>query len=396
MRTAQTAPVTALIAQVLLIAGLAVTVGLSGAGLSPAGWAVGVTCGVITNAALARGLSHYRADRLGPADWVTLARATLAVGVAALIADSFGEPAPVTLLVSLAALALALDAVDGWVARRTRTTARLGAQFDAEVDAFLILILSVYVARSAGAWVLAIGAARYAFLAAGWLLPWLRAPLPPRYWRKVVAATQGIVLTDCGRGRPAAGSDPGRPRRRPRPACRVVRPRRVVAVAQPARRTPSDGGGCGPHLGLAAVTPAGPSDADACEEAIAAVLTILAALLVWVALVAPDQPRYLTPSGFVRLPLEGLVLIALALVLPATGSTHPGCDRRTVLPGGRPEGPQLSACLTLFARPFDPLGDTSHLGNGVETLRSLVGGTEANLIERRRGGRHRRRSLVAR
>ena len=53
----------------------------------------------------------------------------------------------------------------------------------------------MYVARSAGAWVLAIGAARYAFLAAGWLLPWMRAPLPPRYWRKVVAATQGIVLT---------------------------------------------------------------------------------------------------------------------------------------------------------------------------------------------------------
>ena len=46
-----------------------------------------------------------------------------------------------------------------------------------------------------GAWVLAIGAARYAFLAAGWLLPWMRETLPPRYWRKVVAATQGIVLT---------------------------------------------------------------------------------------------------------------------------------------------------------------------------------------------------------
>ena len=166
MRTVQTAPLTALIAQVLLIGGLAIAVGLSGVGLSPAAWAVGATCGVITNAALARGLSYYRADRLGPADWVTLARATLAVVVAALVADSFGEPAPVTLLVSLAAVALALDAVDGWVARRTRTTATLGARFDGEVDAFLILVLSVYVARSAGAWVLAIGAARYAFLAA--------------------------------------------------------------------------------------------------------------------------------------------------------------------------------------------------------------------------------------
>ena len=174
MRTVQTAPLTALIAQALLIAGLAIAVGLGGVGLSPAAWAVGVSCGVITNAALARGLSYYRADGLGPADWVTLTRATLAAGVAALVADSLGQPAHVVLLVSLAAVALALDAVDGWVARRTRTTATLGARFDAEVDAFLILVLSVYVARSMGAWVLAIGAARYAFLAAGRSLPWMR------------------------------------------------------------------------------------------------------------------------------------------------------------------------------------------------------------------------------
>ena len=95
---------------------------------------------------------------------------------------------------TLTVVALVLDAVDGWIVRRTGTATPLGAQFDGEVDAFLILVLSVYVARSAGAWVLAIGAARYAFLAAGWLLPWMREQLPPRHWRKVVAATQGIVL----------------------------------------------------------------------------------------------------------------------------------------------------------------------------------------------------------
>src|SRR6201992_3407564 len=127
----------------------------------------------------------------GPADWVTLAPATPGLGVGALVADSFAGPVPVALLVSLAAVALALDAVDGWVARRTGTASELGGHLDAEVDAFLILVLSVYVARSAGAWVLAIGAARYAFLAAGYLFPWLRAPLPPRYWRKVACAAQG-------------------------------------------------------------------------------------------------------------------------------------------------------------------------------------------------------------
>ena len=102
---------------------------------------------------------------------MTLARATLAVGVAALIADSFVEPAQVTMLVTLSAVALALDAVDGWVARRSKMASKLGARFDGEVAAFLILVLSVYVARSAGVWVLGIGAARYAFYAAGWLLP---------------------------------------------------------------------------------------------------------------------------------------------------------------------------------------------------------------------------------
>src|SRR5699024_3857569 len=93
-----------------------------------------------------------------------------------------------------ATVALVLDAVDGWVARGTRTASMFGARFDGEVDAFLIGALSVYVAGMLGWWILAIGAARYAFAMAGWVLGWLRAPLPFRFWRKVVTATQGIVL----------------------------------------------------------------------------------------------------------------------------------------------------------------------------------------------------------
>jgi phosphatidylglycerophosphate synthase len=190
VRAVHAGPVTGLLAQVLLLAALAGTVGLGGAG-----WVVGIACGVITNALLCRGLARYHADRLGPADWVTLARATLTGGVAAITADSYGRPAPVTMLVALAVVALILDVVDGWVARHTGTESTLGGLFDGESDAFLILVLSVYVARSAGGWVLAMGAVRYAFLAAGWLLPWMRATLPPRYWRKVVAGTAGVALT---------------------------------------------------------------------------------------------------------------------------------------------------------------------------------------------------------
>src|SRR5205085_11367040 len=105
-----------------------------------------------------------------------------------------GDHVPRALLVALTIIALALDAVDGWVARRTSTAGTLGARFDGEVDAFLILVLSVYVAQSLGVWVIAIGLARYVFLAAGWVRPWMRAPLPERFWRKVVAAVVGIVL----------------------------------------------------------------------------------------------------------------------------------------------------------------------------------------------------------
>ena len=197
MRTTHAGPATGLLGALLLLAALARG---PDAGLSGVGWLAGIACALITSAALARGLSRHGCERLRIADWVTLARGTLAVAVAALVADAFERRAQVTVLVSLAAVALALDAVDGWVARRTRTIATFGAQFDGEVDAFLMLALSVYVARSAGLWVLAIGAARYAFLAAGWVLSWMRASLPARYWRKVVTATQGIALTVAAAG----------------------------------------------------------------------------------------------------------------------------------------------------------------------------------------------------
>ncbi len=362
MRAVQALPVTGLIAQVLLVAALAGTVGLSGAG-----WVVGVTCGVITNAALARGLSRYRVDRLGPADWVTLVRATLAVGVAALVADSFDQPAPVTLLVTLTVVALALDAVDGWVARRNRTASTFGAHFDGEVDAFLILVLSVYVARSTGAWVLAIGAARYAFLAAGWLLPWLREPLPPRYWRRVVAATQGVVLT-------IAAAD----------VLPHVLTQAALAVAL-ALLCESFGRDtwwlwAHRHASVADQNAAVSHTRGRVRTSLAAALTIAAILFVWVALVAPDHPSRLTPTAFLRLPLEGLVVIALALALPAT-------PRRVL---AWVVGPLLGLLLivkildlglyTAFDRPFDPIADWSYTGIGIETLRDSVGSRDANVV----------------
>ncbi len=192
-RAVQRGPVAGLVAAGALLSILDLSVGL---GIR--GWVVGGVWSLATAAALASGMRAGGLSSLGPANGVTLARAVLVAAVAALAAD--GSVPSVPLLVGISAVVLALDAIDGWVARRTGWVTRLGAQFDMEVDAFLILVLSVHVARSLGAWVLCIGAARYAFGAAGRLLPWLNRPVQPRPWRKVVAATQGVVLAVVSSG----------------------------------------------------------------------------------------------------------------------------------------------------------------------------------------------------
>ncbi|HEX3362679.1 MAG TPA: CDP-alcohol phosphatidyltransferase family protein [Solirubrobacterales bacterium] len=397
MRTGLTVPWTVLAAGVLLFAGLALTAGLDDSGLGPAGWAVGLVSGGVMSLALAGGCSYWGTVRLGPADWVTLTRAALAAGIAALVADSFADSVPVALLVSLASLALVLDAVDGRIARRTGTTSALGEHMDAEVDAFLILVLSVYVARSAGAWVLAIGAARYAFLVAGYVLPWLRAPLPPRYWRKVVCATQGIVLTvAAAQVLPSALTD-------------AALAGALVLLAESFGRDVwwswrhRDGEAAGAETGAGPALLDGqssdppPSDPGPEPEdgppagrgpwrgriraVIAAVLTILSFLLVWAVLVAPDQPTFVKAGAFLRVPLEGLVVVGIAIFLPVNG-------RRilAVLTG-------LALALvvvlkvinyeifSLFSRAFEPLGDIGQFGNALETLRLEQGASQARLIE---------------
>ncbi|GHF44388.1 CDP-alcohol phosphatidyltransferase family protein [Streptomyces griseosporeus] len=167
-------------------------------GMGVAGWLTGLAFALAGWAALSRALHRSGLDSFGPANRVTLGRATLVGGVTALVADSFESAPPVTLLVGLTAVALLLDGVDGKVARRTGTSSALGARFDMEVDAFLILVLSVYVSMDLGPWVLLIGGMRYGFVAAARCWPWLNAPLPPSTARKTVAALQGVLLLLAG------------------------------------------------------------------------------------------------------------------------------------------------------------------------------------------------------
>ncbi|ROP38152.1 CDP-alcohol phosphatidyltransferase family protein [Saccharothrix texasensis] len=179
-------------AQVILLGVLEGTVGLG-----VLGWLAGIAYAVASQALLSGAVQRSSRGALGPADRVTVVRGLLVGGVTALVADGGAHPA---LLVVAASVALALDFVDGQVARRTGTASAMGARFDMEVDAFLILVLSVHVSLTLGPWVVVMGALRYAFVAASRGLAWLRGALPPSYARKAVAAVQGVALVVAASG----------------------------------------------------------------------------------------------------------------------------------------------------------------------------------------------------
>jgi phosphatidylglycerophosphate synthase len=151
-----------------------------------------VALGLMTVATLA---AHRPLRHFGAANALTLARGAVVVTLAGFLAG----PIDTTLawVASLLGfLCIALDGVDGWLARRSATVSAFGARFDMEVDALLMLVLSLLLMASGavGAWVLLIGAARYLFVAAGWLVPTLRAPLPYSERRRVVCVVQGLAL----------------------------------------------------------------------------------------------------------------------------------------------------------------------------------------------------------
>jgi phosphatidylglycerophosphate synthase len=133
----------------------------------------------------------------GAANGITLGRAALIAVVAGFAVEPPpSEDADWWIATGVAGVALLLDGVDGWIARRTARSSAFGARFDMETDALAALVLCIVLwqAGRAGAWILLIGALRYLFLLAGWLFAWMRRPLPPRERRRAVCALQGVLL----------------------------------------------------------------------------------------------------------------------------------------------------------------------------------------------------------
>jgi len=135
------------------------------------------------------------AETFGAANSVTLVRAALTVLLAALVGAAPAS-APGWTLVGLGVAAVALDGVDGALARGRNEARAFGARFDMETDALLILVLAALVWQhgKAGPWILAAGLMRYLFVAASWALPWLGAALPASLRRQVVCVVQIVSL----------------------------------------------------------------------------------------------------------------------------------------------------------------------------------------------------------
>ena len=223
---------------------------------------------------------------------------------------------------------------------------------------------------------------RYVFLVAG-VLPWMRAALPRRDWRKTVAAVQGVTLTVAAAGVLPAAWARAALARRARPARRVVRPRRALALASAGVRR--DGAERGAPRGSAL--------------AVGRTAGVLAPLLLWAVLVAPDRLSRSDATTFLRIPVEALAVVAVAVVLPPRLRAA-----LAVLVGLALTGVTVVRALdTGFARtldrPFDPLSDWKLLGPAVGVVSDSSGLPRAALLvggHWRRGRRRPRRAHARR
>ena len=135
----------------------------------------------------------------GAANWVTLIRSVIALFLLALGISGFGQAIGAELrwvAITGALLALCLDGVDGFLARRLGQASVFGARFDLETDALTMMALAllVWATNQAGPWVLLSGLMRYIFVIGGWLWPALALPLPPRKRRQTLCVVQVVAL----------------------------------------------------------------------------------------------------------------------------------------------------------------------------------------------------------
>ncbi len=130
-------------------------------------------------------------------------------------------------------------------------------------------------------------------------------------------------------------------------------------------------------LSLGKINNAQHADHRRAEKSRTGKINFAAIVIIWFALIFPDQLSHLTPGALVRLPIEALLLVALALLLPWR-------SRRTlaVIAGillGLVAVLKIInlAFFAVLGQPFNPLTDLGYLGSAVGLLRDSTGPVRA-------------------
>ena len=116
------------------------------------------------------------------------------------------------------------------------------------------------------------------------------------------------------------------------------------------------------------------------RRALRIAITVLSVVILWGVLVAPDRDSRLTPAAFVRIPVEGLALVAVAVVLPAS-------PRRIVAAVAG----ILFALLALvnilniafnaeIGQPFNVVLDWGEISPAIGVVRDSIGATLTNIV----------------
>jgi hypothetical protein len=112
----------------------------------------------------------------------------------------------------------------------------------------------------------------------------------------------------------------------------------------------------------------------------AAVITVLAAMLVWFGLVGPDQISRLTPNAFLRIPVEGLVLVAILVVLPRRARWITAAIVGALLGVLAVVKLVNMGFYVAINRPFNPTADWSYFQSAEGLLGVSIGHTKAILF----------------
>jgi hypothetical protein len=221
---------------------------------------------------------------------VTLARLVI---VGALAASLFAGGTEAWPVVALAPIALALDGVDGWLARRGGLVSAFGARFDMETDSAFALVLSLHA--------LATGAAGPVVLVLG-----VCAVCLPRGRRRFAPGS----TARCRSGSAARRSASSRSRRSSSsrsPASPPLR-RRRSSRWPPARS-------CGRSRGTSPSSGAGALMASSIRGV---ARLVVAALVLHLVLIQPNHPAAATWGALAVFPLE------LPVILLGAGGARPG------------------------------------------------------------------------